>query len=116
MNPTENYNVTFFILEQYGMKRISTTNDWMSQFIGDHNRIDTATSVVNNIEKVLNGNQAEWIGENLSMQLIIVNARDTKIYQSSEDYYINPKISPDFILPTIDFKNIFESWINYLKS
>lgn len=116
MNPIENYKVKLFVPSEYGKKCISTTNGWMSQFIGDHNRIDTANSVVNNIEKVLSGIQTEWIGENLGMQLVLMDSKETKIYQSSEEWYNNPKILPDFILPTIDFKIIVESWIDYLKN
>lgn len=115
MSIFNDYNVNFFIPLNYKGKCLSTINDWMSQFIGDHNKIETINSVLGNVNQVLNGNVNHWIGENLGMQIAYVDVNETKIYKDANDWYVNNNITPDFVLPTTHFKVIVEAWRDYLQ-
>lgn len=115
MSILNDYNVNFFIPLNYGERCISSVNDWMSQFIGDHYRVDTINSVISNVNNVLNGNVDNWIGENLGMQIAYVELNETKIFKDAEEWYNNQSITPDFFLPTLHFKIILEAWRDYLQ-
>jgi hypothetical protein len=115
MSILHDYNVNFFLPVNYGRKCISSTNDSMSQFIGDHNKVVTINLLINNVNQVINGSVNHWVGENLGMQIAYVGQSDTKIYKDAQDWHTNNNIAPDFVLPTAHFKIIIEAWRDYLQ-
>ena len=101
MDVLEKYDVKFFFSHECRLKCISSKSDWMSQFISNHDKIETANWLINKIENVLNGKQSEWIEISLGNELIDVKFDETKIHGDSEEWYKNNSVEPDFVIPTI---------------
>jgi hypothetical protein len=109
------YKIEFFIPAKHGKKYISAINDWLAQFVADHNSLQTANSLLTGINNVLNGQQSSWVGISQGLQVAYVKSDQTKIYQDLAEWENNPNITPDFSLPTTGLKVIVEAWCNYLR-
>lgn len=60
--------------------------------------------------------RGEIIYTTQSLQHIIISYSLTKIYHDSEKYNVNPAITPDFTLPTSDFREIVLAWRNFIST
>ena len=109
------YNVKFFVPEEYGKKYMTSINPWLSQFIGDHRTVDIVNAILVNINSVINGQLPEWVELSQSLEVASVKPNQTKIYKSADEWEQNNNIAPDFILPTSDFIVIVEAWRDYLQ-
>ena len=94
---------------------ITAENMWLAQYINDHYELSEANRLLSGIDKVLNGQISEGGGVTQSLQYAVVESQDTKIYKDVDDFMDNPSITPDFVLPTADFKVIVEAWRDYLQ-
>jgi len=71
-------------------------------------------NLLSDIVVVLNGDYLLGGGQTQSMYLANINIVETKIYQDIEAWEEDNNITPDFVLPTSDFKIIVEAWRDYL--
>lgn len=96
-------------------KQIHSINTWLSAYINDHYTIEETERLLNkNINKVLNGEIKKGGGQTQSLYFADITILETKIYQDMEAWEFDNSITPDFILPTSDFKIIVEAWRDYL--
>ncbi|MCD9575452.1 hypothetical protein [Flavobacterium soyae] len=97
-------------------KQIFTINTWLSAYINDHYYVEEAERLlIGNINKVLSGEAYKGGGQTQSLYFAEIYRNETKIYQDLEAWEQNNNITPDFVLPTTDFKVIVEAWRDFLK-
>jgi hypothetical protein len=114
MNILTNYKVQFTNKPGFG-NQIFTINTWLSAYINDHYYIEEAERLLNgNINRVISREIIKGGGQTQSLYFAEIGISETKIYQDLEAWELNNNITPDFVLPTIDFKIIVEAWRDYL--
>ncbi|HEY6141873.1 MAG TPA: hypothetical protein VIV55_00410 [Flavobacterium sp.] len=87
----------------------------MSAYISDHYYYDAANELLNDINEVLTGEILRAGGQTQSLYLGEIKISETKIYRDMEAWEEDNTITPDFTLPTADFKVIVEAWRDYLQ-
>ena len=110
------YKVKFSNPKDSFMKDISTINETMSAFIWDHYTHSTVNSLLSFINDKINSNSSVF--EEVYTQgeaLALINKTTTKIYIDMNAYGQSNNITPDYTLPTADFKVIVEAWRDYLQ-
>lgn len=111
------YEIKFSTSGDYAMlNKITSVNDLMSQFIGDHYTLCEANRLLSGIKSVLNSNTSIYWTYTQSLQIAVLNNLITKIYEDIDAYESDNSINPDFSLPTSDFKIIVEAWVNFLSN
>jgi hypothetical protein len=113
----ENYQVKFDSDKlKSGFKSISTSNEWLSQFIDDHYTISETDRLLSGIKTILAEGHINGGGfPSQSYQLAIINNSVTKIFIDLEEWEEDNNIIPAFTLPTNDFKIILEAWREQLS-
>jgi len=107
----DNYEVNFSTLKDFPLlNKITSVNDLLSQFIGDHYKVSEVNRVLSGVGMVLNNELIDYESYTQSMQIVVVNISITKIYEDMDAYEDNNNLAPDFSLSTSDFKVILESW------
>jgi hypothetical protein len=111
------YNIQFSTSSEFAKpNRIIFSDTLLSQFIGDHYRmLPEANQLVNGIESVANGNSRKFETCTQSLQLIVVDASTTNIYEDVDSYENDNYATPEYALPTNDFLVIVRAWRDYLK-
>ncbi|WP_136468740.1 hypothetical protein [Flagellimonas onchidii] len=94
---------------------ITAENMWLAQYINDHYSLSEANRLLQSVNEVLTGVASLGGGATQSLQLANIELPDTKIYKDVDDYFDDETITPDFVLPTADFKVIVEAWRDYLQ-
>lgn len=116
MSILQDYQVKFSIKKIFNkdFKRIYTVNDVLSSYISDHNNIMQVNLLLNEINDVIDGIKTigGWDTQSMYFSIILIN--ETRIYQDIEAWEEDNNITPDFVLPTSDFKLIVEAWRDYL--
>lgn len=110
------YKVSFSNPVSNSMKDISTINETLSAFIWDHYTLSDANDLLNFINDIISSNGSVF--EEVYTQseaLALINSTTTKIYIDMDAYGENNNLTPDFTLPTTDFKVIVEAWRDYLQ-
>lgn len=111
----EQYNVSFY-KHSDGIESLKTINSDLTGIISVHYTIDDANLLLDEINDVINGVNPEGGGSPQNRMFFIITPLETKIYGSDEEYSNNQSITPDFTLPTADFRVIAEAWRDYLNS
>lgn len=110
---------------QFGIKKIfntdykfmSSTNTFLDNFITDFYDVSGSTQLLDGINEVINKPlDGDMFFPSQGLQLAIIAPQITKIYNEQDKFYKNENSSPDFQLPTPDFKVIVEAWRDYLAS
>lgn len=115
MSILNNYKVQLTNRPGFG-KQIFTINTWLSAYINDHYYIGEAERLLNgNINRVISGEIIKGGGQTQSLYFAEIGISETKIYQDLEAWEQNNNITPDFVLPTLDFKIIVEAWRDFLN-
>jgi site-specific DNA-adenine methylase len=96
------------------IKTMNSPHGALNQFITDYPAPDYVNNyVISEISKVLNGTVSAATIISQSMVTVEISA-------SVSNFYFDPDYletdTPDFSLPTNDFKGIAEAWLNYLQS
>ncbi|MCD1115267.1 hypothetical protein [Chryseobacterium turcicum] len=117
MSIITDYKVTFGIKKIHDsnlkfMRSISYSLD--SIIVNFRNAID-CDNLLEAINRRLGiSQQGEIIYPTQSLQIITISYTLTKIYHDMEAYDLNPNITPDYSLPTADFKEIVKAWRNFV--
>ncbi|PPZ90483.1 hypothetical protein C3729_13040 [Cloacibacterium normanense] len=119
MNILNNYKVQFGIKKFFNddFEFISTVNDSLSAFIWGADSVSRANQLLDSANRALsnpNPNSTTTYPAQ-SMMLVVIKKTTTRIYDEMDNYE-NPNHTPDFELPTSDFKVIVEAWRDYLVS
>ena len=110
------YEVSFSNPASFGKKLIASVNPVMNQFIGDHYRLNEANSLLNFVNDIISSNSSVFVDSyTQSEQIALINSTVTKIYADMDAYLDDNNITPDFTLPTPDFKVIVQAWRDYLQ-
>jgi len=110
-----NYEVNFSTSKDFPLlNRITSVNDLLSQFIGDHYKVSEANRLLTGVKMVLNNELTNYESYTQSMQITVVNNSLAKIYGDRDAYEDNNNLAADFSLPASDFKVILEAWRDYL--
>lgn len=95
---------------------ISSVNDFLSIFVGDHYTITEACSLVKTInEFLINGTEDSIFLYTESLIAAVISKTDTNIYESMDDYLDDNTLSPTYSLPTADFLIIVTAWKDYIS-
>jgi hypothetical protein len=120
MDTLKKYKITFakVVKQNFTYLGVDSVNDWLSIIIQDHKTISEANRLLNGVNKAISENKQnpQWDFPTQGMVIAVVDAVNTKIYENLEEYAENKSIPASFTLPTLDFKNIVEKWIQYLQS
>lgn len=112
---TTNYEVNFSTSKDFPLlNRITSVNDLLSQFIGDHYKASETNRLLTGVKMVLNNELTNYESYTQSMQITVVNNSLAKIYGDMDAYEDNNNLAADFSLPASDFKVILEAWRDYL--
>lgn len=110
------YKVSFSKPVGIGKNLINSVNPVMNQFIGDHYRLSEANNLLNFVNGIISSNSSLFVDSyTQSEQIALINSTVTKIYADMDAYGENNNLTPDFTLPTPDFKVIVEAWRDYLQ-
>lgn len=120
METLKKYNISFakVIIHNTAFNKVHSNNTWLSLLVKDHNTISEANRLLNGVNTAISENKQnpQWGFPTQGMVIAVVDAVNTKIYEDLEEYANNKSISPSFTLPTLDFKEIVEAWIQYLQN
>ncbi|WP_304068314.1 hypothetical protein [Pedobacter glucosidilyticus] len=120
METLKKYNISFakVIIHNTTHNRVHSNNSWLSLLVKDHKTISDANRLLDGINTAINENwqNSDWGYPTQGMVIAIIDSDYTKIYEDLEEYANNKSISPSFTLPTLDFKEIVEAWIQYLQN
>ncbi|MCD1115261.1 hypothetical protein [Chryseobacterium turcicum] len=119
MNTLTDYKVTFGIKKIHGfnikfMHSISYSLDSIIATFRSIIGCDHLLEVINLSSNV--SQQGETVYTTQSLQIITISYTLTKIYHDMEAYDLNPNITPDYSLPTADFKEIVKAWRNFVTN
>lgn len=117
MTALEKYKISFVKVARFnGRIKVHSVNDYFSSFLGEHRTIYDATELVNGINDAINNSlqDPERGFPTQGMLIAVIDATQTKIYDDLKAYATNHGIPPTFTLPTADFKEIVEAWVQYL--
>ena len=118
MSTLTDYKVTF------GIKKINSSNIKFMHSISYSldSIIADFVSVIgcDHLLKVINlssdiSQHGETVYTTQSLQIVTISYTLTKIYHNMEAYDLNPNITPDYSLPTVDFKEIIKAWRNFIN-
>ncbi|MBS1520284.1 MAG: hypothetical protein JST50_04770 [Bacteroidetes bacterium] len=112
----ETYKVQFSkrIINKRTLKLIYSINDVLDQCIADYKTVDEVNNfLIAEINKVLNGVSSSETIISESMVSVVISSDTTKFYQ---DPNYSPTASPDYSIPTQDFKVIAQAWLSYLQN
>lgn len=115
MSVLDDYKVRFGVQDAFGeqIKMIYTNNGLISSFLYEHHLIKV-NELVDIFTKLLTGEVTFLESPTQSLLLCIANPIETKFYDDGDVWYNNPNATPDFVMPTSDFKVILEAWRDYL--
>lgn len=95
------------------MRSISYSLD---SIIANFRNVIDCDNLIETINRRSNISQnGEIIYPTQSLQIIAISYTLTKIYHDMEAYDLNPNITPDYSLPTSDFKEIVKAWRNFVN-
>lgn len=118
MSILTNYKVTFGIKKIHNsnfkfMRSISYSLDAIIVNFRSVIDCDHLLKVINLSSDI--SQQGETVYTTQSLQIITISYTLTKIYHDREAYDLNPNITPDYSLPTADFKEIVKTWRNFVN-
>ncbi len=115
MRILDEYKVKFGIQNVFGeqSKMIYTNNGLISTFLYQHSLIEI-NQLLDVFTKLLTGEVTFLESPTQSLLLCIANPTETMFYDDGDAWYNNPNATPDYVLPTSDFKVIVEAWRDYL--
>ncbi|OJX28683.1 MAG: hypothetical protein BGO86_03545 [Chryseobacterium sp. 36-9] len=117
MSILSNYKVKFglkiFFDTEYEF--IDTISESLDSFIWEANNANRANQLLDAINYALANSDSNITYPAQSMMLAVIKKSTTKIYDEMDNYE-NSNHTPDFELPTSDFKVIVEAWRDYLIS
>jgi len=114
MSVLTDYSVQFSTRQKFG-KTLSTKNDALTAYISDYYTVDDVNRLLDGLTKVLNGQIPLAGGATQSLYLANITQSQTKIYMDYDTWENNNNITPDYTLPTSDFKAIVDAWKTYLE-
>ncbi|MEC5157473.1 hypothetical protein [Chryseobacterium sp. MP_3.2] len=117
MSTISKYKIQFGIKNIFNTdhKFMSFTNTFLDNFITDFYDVSGSTQLLNAIKDVINKPlEGDMFFPSQGLQLAIITTQITKIYDEQDKFYENENSSPDFQLPTSDFKVIVEVWRDFL--
>lgn len=118
MSTLTDYNVSFEMkkINNFYIKFMHSSNFYLESIIADFVSITSCDNLLEAIGRRSNISQnGDIIYPTQSLQLITISYTTTKIYHDSVAYDSNPNITPDYSLPTADFKEIVKAWRNFVK-
>jgi len=87
---------------------IDTENNYLSMFIEDWDADDITNDLLPEIDKVLNGEEVEYQTAHNSNVTIYVKQNYTSFSYTSTS-------TPDYTIPTRDFRIVLEAWKEFLE-
>lgn len=117
MTVLEQYQIQFYIKNILGSdyKQIKTINTWLSAYIYSFNKVHRVNNLLDRINNVLDGSISDAGGQTQTMYYGVITISEIKIYQDYEAWEQDNSITPDFTMPTLDFKEIIEAWKTFLE-
>ena len=118
MNILDNYKLEFEVRKIFNkdFKILHSINDVLSAYISEHNTPLLANSLLIEIDNILNEKKTEGGWDTQGFCMAKIKCNETKIYADLEFYEKNKKITPNYILPTKDFRAIVEAWKNFVEN
>lgn len=112
-----NYGVKFVVQDIFGekLKTVTADNGLLSSFLLEHHLIEVK-DLLDALIELLIGELTLLEKSTQSLTMCVASPTETKFFESSETWYNNSNATPDFVLPTSDFKVIVEAWRDYLAS
>jgi len=112
------YQVTFFIKTIFNenFKSLNTIDTYLTSYLTDFNDLERVGLLLSDVNSVLDGTYNLGGGQTQSMYYSEVKNNHTKIYKDYENWELDNNITPDFTLPTSDFKIILEAWKSFLTN
>lgn len=118
MNTLTDYKVTFGIkkIHNSNIKFMHSISYSLDSIIADFVSIigcDHLLKVINLSSDIFQ--KGETVYTTQSLQIITISYNLTKLYHDMKAYDVNPNITPDYTLPTSDFKEIVKAWRNFVN-
>ena len=117
MDALKKYKVEFKIKKFFNkdFNIINTTNDLLSVYVSDHNSLLQADLLLKEVDAVLNGEKTLGGWDTQSLYFARIDNVETKIYEDLFEWENNKNLTPNFILPTTDFREIVQAWKNFME-